>query len=54
MAWLAKTIAIVIIIGLLLTIFRPLLYWAIGAIIVIILIRLLADFFWWGRDRGNW
>ena len=26
----------------------------IGIILLIIIIRLIADLFWWGRDKGNW
>lgn len=51
MAWLGKVIALIIVIALLLTVFRPLLYWGIGAVILIILIRLGADVYWRFRDR---
>ena len=26
----------------------------IGIVLLIIIIRLIADFFWWGKDKGHW
>ncbi len=50
--------AIVLIMGTLLVVFRQ--YFAlliaifIVGVILYFVIRLLADLFWWGKDRGRW
>lgn len=51
---LKKALAGIFIIGLLLSWLKG---WALiflGVVALLILVRLLADVFWWGRDKGRW
>jgi hypothetical protein len=50
----AKILAVIISLGLLIVFFRPLFFWGLGIILLIIIIRLCADWYWWGKDKGKW
>ena len=50
---LAKILGVIIIIGLVLTFFKNFILWVVGIILLLILIRLLADLYWWYKDRGR-
>jgi len=49
-----KTIAIILILGVLLFWFRSLLLWVIGILVLLYVVRWLADIYWWGKDNGKW
>ena len=49
-----KILAVAIVIGLALSFFKRLFLIAVIVLLSLWLIRILADLFWWGRDRGNW
>ena len=57
MAFLNKVLAVVLILGVLLVMFRNHLWvvWvAAGIILLLFLIRVGADIYWWGNDKGKW
>jgi len=43
-----------ILFALAITIFRQYFIWIILLFIIILLIRWIADIFWWGRDNDRW
>jgi len=49
-----KLFAVVIIIGVIFTFLGRFFWIVLAIIVVIILIRLLADLFWWGKDNKKW
>jgi len=49
-----KILAIVFVIGLLMTVFRNYFWWILGAGVLIIVIRLVADLYWWYKDRTEY
>jgi len=49
-----QIIAIIIIIGVVFTILGKWVLIPIGIIVLLFIIRLLADIFWWGRDKEYW
>lgn len=53
MLW-GRILAIVIIFGLGITIFRKYFFIIVGLVLLWFLIRWIADIFWWGRDKGKW
>jgi len=50
--------AIFLIFGALLALFKKFMLWIILifiiGVVLYIIIRLLADLFWWGKDKGKW
>lgn len=46
--------AILLIGGLLISWLKENVIWIILIIVILIVIRWLADLFWWGRDNGRW
>jgi hypothetical protein len=54
MAWFGKAVAITIVILLSILAFGNWIFIPIAIILLIIVVRLLADLFWFGRDRGHW
>lgn len=54
MGTLTKWVAIIIGVALATLLFQQYVLIIVGIIVLIILIRLGADLFWYGRDRGKW
>lgn len=46
--------AILLIISVLIAIFREWILIPIGIIVLLYIIRWLADLWWWGKDKGKW
>ena len=51
---LKKILAALIIIGLALSFFKKVFLIVAGAFILLWIIRLIADLFWWGKDNEKW
>jgi len=51
---LLKGLAILIVFFVLLLTLKQYILIPIGILILLYIIRLLADVFWWGKDRGKW
>jgi hypothetical protein len=49
-----KILALLIIFGLIIALLKKVFIWFLVFVAVIIIIRLLADVFWWGRDNDKW
>jgi len=53
-----KIAAIVMIVGLLISSFGRYFWYTLfiilGIVLLLFIIRLLADLFWWGKDNGKW
>jgi len=49
-----KIIALVMIGALLIGVLKRHIFWVIGFIVCLYLVRLIADLFWWGKDNGKW
>ena len=49
-----KILAVLIIIGLALSFFKKVFLIVVAGILLLWIIRLLADLFWWGKDNGKW
>jgi len=54
MVWYSKGLAITIGVVLAILILRWYVFIPIGIIVLLFVIRKLADIFWWGKDRGKW
>ena len=50
----AKIIGVIIIGGVLISVFRKWIFIPIIIVILLFIIRLLADLWWWGKDKGSW
>jgi hypothetical protein len=49
-----KILALIIICGLFASIFKRFFIWVVIICVVLLIIRLLADAFWWGKDNDKW
>ena len=49
-----KIFAVLIIIGLFLSASKKLFLIIVGVIVLLWIIRMLADLFWWGKDNKKW
>jgi len=49
-----RFLAVMIVIGLALSFFKRIFWIVVGILVLLWLIRLIADLFWWGKDNDKW
>jgi len=49
-----KFLAIIFVLGLLIVWLREYAIILIGILLLLVIVRWLADIFWWGRDKNKW
>jgi len=49
-----RFLAVMIVIGLTLSFFKRIFWIVVGILVLLWLIRLIADLFWWGKDNDKW